>query len=137
MSGAALEIVAEIDPGTAAQVGIAVRRAPDGAEQTVIGYDAASQSLTVDRQRSSLDPATPRDTREAGLELGHAEPLRLQVFVDHSVIEVFANGQVCLTSRVYPTRPDSLGVELFASGGSAQVNELDVWKMASVWPSPA
>jgi beta-fructofuranosidase len=133
VSGAALEIVAEIDPGTATQVALSVRRAPDGTEQTVIAYDAVSQSLAVDRQRSSLDPAGQRDTRTARLELALAEPLHLHIFVDHSVLEVFANGRVCLASRIYPTRSDSLGVELSASGGSAHVTELDVWEMDGVW----
>jgi beta-fructofuranosidase len=57
------------------------------------------------------------------------------VFVDHSVIEVFANGHTCLASRVYPTRPDSLGVELFATGASARLAALDVWQMAAIWPA--
>jgi beta-fructofuranosidase len=130
--GAALEIVAEIVPGTATQVQISVRRAPDGSEQTVIMYDSISQMLTIDRQRSSLDPSCLRDTRGAHLELGHAEPLRLQIFIDQSVLEIFANGQACLASRIYPRRSDSLGVELSALGGSAHVNELQVWEMAPV-----
>ena len=132
VSGAALEIVAEISPGTAAQVGISVRRSPEGAEQTVIVYDSGAQSLAVDRERSSLDPTSQRDVRSARLELGQAETLRLHIFVDHSVLEVFANGRVCLASRIYPTRSDSLGVELLAAGGSAHVSELDVWHMEGV-----
>ena len=135
VSGRALEIVAEIVPSGAAQVGISVRCTPDGAEQTVIVYDVTRKALAVDRERSSLDSAVERDTRWARLELGQAEPLSLQIFVDHSVVEVFANGRLCLTSRIYPTRSDSLGVTLFASGGSAHVNTLDVWHMAPVWSS--
>jgi beta-fructofuranosidase len=136
MSGAALELVAEIAPGDASQVGVRVRCTPDGAEQTVIVYDPASRSLSVDRERSSLSPATERDIHATLLELADAEPLRLHIFVDHSVLEVFANGQACLTSRVYPTQPDSQNIELFASGGSAQLTNLDVWQLASIWPAP-
>jgi sucrose-6-phosphate hydrolase SacC (GH32 family) len=134
VSGGALEIVAEIVPGTAAQVGISVRRTPDGAEQTVVVYDTIRTSLGVDRDHSSLDSAVEHGTRWARLELGQAEPLSLHIFVDHSVVEVFANGRVCVASRVYPTRSDSLGVNLFARAGSAHVNALDVWAMAPVWP---
>jgi len=134
VSGGALEIMAEIVPGTAAQVGISVRCTPDDAEQTVVVYDAMRTSLGVDRTHSSLDSAVEHGTHWARLELGQAEPLSLHIFVDHSVVEVFANGRVCLASRVYPTRSDSLGVNLFAQAGSAHANALDVWTMASVWP---
>ena len=37
-------------------------------------------------------------------------PLNSRVFVDKSVIEVYANGTQCLALRVYPGRDDSVGV---------------------------
>jgi beta-fructofuranosidase len=134
MQGAALEVVAEIKPGAASHIGVRVRCSPDGVEQTEIRYDTASDRLVIERQRSSLAAATQREEHGVRLGLAAAEPLRLRVFVDHSVIEVFANGHTCLASRVYPTRPDSLGVEVFASGASAHLSALDVWQMASIWP---
>ncbi len=48
------------------------------------------------------------------LPLAPGDRLQLRVFVDHSVLEVFANGRACLTTRIYPTRPDSLGIGLEA-----------------------
>jgi len=38
------------------------------------------------------------------------------------------------TGRVYPARPDSLGVDLFAYGGAAALVSLDAWRMRSIWP---
>jgi beta-fructofuranosidase len=67
------------------------------------------------------------------LDLRLGEPLRLRVFLDHSVIEVFANDRACLTARIYPTRPDSLGVGLFAHGGAAQLRIGHAWQMAHIW----
>ena len=131
LRGAALEIAAEIAPGSAAQIGVRVLCAPHGEEQTVIVYDTAADRLSIDRQRSSLDPDVQREEHGVRLGLAAAEPLRLQVFVDHSVVEVFANGHTCLASRVYPTRPDSLGVELFATGPGARLQALDAWAMGS------
>lgn len=111
--------------------GLSVRRSPDGAEETRIVYDGRQRRLVVDRSRSSLDPDAGRETFSAPLPLASGENLTLQVFVDRSVIEVFANGTACLTSRVYPTRPDSLGVALWAAGGRARLASLDAWTMAS------
>ena len=66
--------------------------------------------------------------------LGDAEPLRLRVFVDRSIVEVCANGRQCLTLRAYPEREDSTGVSVFARGGVAKLMSLSSWQMRSVWP---
>jgi len=131
--GDCLEVEAEVDPGTADQVSLALRRSPDGTEQTLVIYDRSTGHLAVDRQRSSLSPQTDRDVRGGELSLGPGEPLRLHVYLDRSVLEVFANGRACLTSRIYPSRPDSLGVALLATGGAACVTSLDVWRIAPIW----
>ena len=47
------------------------------------------------------------------MALAQDELLELRVFIDRSVIEVFANDRQCLTVRVYPGREDSRGVSLF------------------------
>jgi hypothetical protein len=54
------------------------------------------------------------------------------VFIDHSVVEVYAeDGDVAITSRIYPTLPDSIGVELFADNASA-LFQLTAWQMADM-----
>jgi beta-fructofuranosidase len=132
--GQELEMVAEIEPRGAAQVGLLLRCSPDGQERTKIVYDTRSERLSVDRQRSSLDPGVHRTEHSAPLRLESGETLRLQVFVDHSVIEIFANGHTSLSTRVYPSRPDSVGVELFAAGGAAHMLALDAWQLSRIWP---
>lgn len=67
--------------------------------------------------------------QEAPLELAPGEPLRLRIFLDHSIMEIFANGRQCLTQRIYPTRSDSNGIVFFSSGGSALVRRLEAWQM--------
>ena len=57
------------------------------------------------------------------------ESLKLHIFLDRSVMEIFANRRQCLTQRIYPTRADSLGVSIFTSGGEAFLNRLDAWTM--------
>ncbi len=49
--------------------------------------------------------------------------------------EVFANGRACITERIYPSRADSLGIDLFARGGSARLTAIDIWEVASIWRS--
>ena len=133
VQGDALEIVAVIAPGDAAVCGVDVLRSPDGAEYTRIIYDRARRRLEIDRQRSSSNTEDQNDVQGGDLELIDGEPLRLRIFVDRSVVEVYANGRACATSRVYPSRTDSLDVALFAEGGTARAHTIDIWSIASIW----
>jgi beta-fructofuranosidase len=106
ITGDCLELRVEFSPSNATRYGISVRRSPDGSEKLDIVYD---------RERGLLG--------EAPLRLTESEPLTLHIFVDRSVIEVFANGgRACHTYRTYPHRADAIGVSMFAdSTTSAQV----------------
>jgi beta-fructofuranosidase len=145
--GDSLELELEAEPGSAKEIGIMVRRSADGEERTSIVFLPGRGVLQVDASRSSLDPAViplrstnpvmrlPSleegvDEPEPPLTLEPGEPLRLRVFLDRSVIEVFANGRQCIARRVYPSRADSLGVSLFCRGGSGFVRSLRAWDLA-------
>jgi hypothetical protein len=87
-----------------------------------------------DRAREHNIPAEKRSATEqvAPFELKPGEPLRLRVFLDRSVLEVYANERQCITQRIYPTRADSLGVTLITRGGSVKVKSLDTWDISPV-----
>ncbi len=136
-SGDCVEIDAVFEPsGNAQTQGLAVRCSPDGTERTQILFDRAQQTLTLDVSASSTNSDVIRLEPETGpLELADDEPLRLRVFIDRSVIEVFANGRQCLTKRIYPAQTDSVGIELVAQGGKAILRSMDLWQMKSIWPT--
>ena len=142
VNGDCLEIQVEIDPRNATEFGVKVRRSPDGAEETTIVYSPSDECLKIDLTKSTLDDEvkyprlTPQDedggerytnSQEAPFKLLEEEPLKLHIFLDRSVLEVFANSRLCLTQRIYPSRADSLGVSVFAHGGEAVLNSLDAW----------
>jgi beta-fructofuranosidase len=106
---------------------VALRR-HDGKEETLVYYDAADKKLKIDTRKSSLGEG-PKKTEAGPFELGAAESLKLQVFVDKSVVEVFANDRQAVMRRIYPSRADSVGVKLFSKGGSASVRKLQAWDM--------
>jgi len=150
--GDSLELALEVDPATAREFVLTVRRSPDAAEQTAIIFDAAARELRIDFSRSSLDPkphykswviSPPKDPAErdrrltiqvAPFALREGEPLRLRIFLDRSILEVFANGRRYLTQRIFPTRAESTGVALTARGGSARVASLEAWELAATLP---
>lgn len=140
--GDCLELDVTFRPGRAKRFGLKVRCSPDGEEETAIAYDRTAEHLGIDLAKSSLDEVeystfcmkggdNPRVTsQEAPFELREGEPLRLRVFLDRSILEVFANGRQCVTQRIYPRREDSLGVVLFSEGGGAEVESLQAWDMS-------
>ncbi len=90
--------------------------------------------LTLDTSYSSTLPeALSRPPETAPILLDPDEPLRLRVFIDRSVVEVFANGKQCVAARVYPGRDDSVGVSLRSQGSEATLKSLDAWQMENIY----
>ena len=96
---------------------------------------AATDSLiSIDSSHSSLLPDVLSRAPETGpVFLERDEPLRLRVFVDRSVVEVFVNGKQCVAMRVYPGREDSVGVSLRSQGQDARVVSLEAWQMENIY----
>jgi sucrose-6-phosphate hydrolase SacC (GH32 family) len=145
--GDSFELDLTIRPGAARRFGIKVRCAPGGAEETVILCDRDAGSLCIDVAKASLAPDIvyrtycmkdgenpPVTVQAAPFELASGEDLHLRVFLDRSILEVFANRRQCMTQRLYPTRADSLGVELFSLDGEVEVVALKAWNMAPANP---
>jgi sucrose-6-phosphate hydrolase SacC (GH32 family) len=126
--GNSLELAVEMRGIEATRFGVKVCCAPDGSEQTAVFYDALGNRLTVDTRKSSLRRG-PEAVEAGPLELEESEPLRLRVFVDRSVVEVFANDRQAVMRRIYPSRADSIGVCLFSEGGPTRVTALEAWDL--------
>jgi beta-fructofuranosidase len=132
-TGACLELLATLDPGDAARCGLLIRRSSNGEEETRITYDRATSTITLDRSRSTLDPASDPTNRTMPAPLAPDGTLHLHLFLDASILELFVGDHVACAERIYPTRPDSLGLALIAEGGTATLRSLDLWDMASIW----
>jgi beta-fructofuranosidase len=150
LAGDSLELSVEIDPGQSQEVGLKVRCSPDGNEETAITYDAVGKKLKLDMSRSTLrndvvyqdnplkevfynDPRKgpqPVGAVEAPFELKRGETLKLRVFLDKAMLEVFANDRQCVTQQIYPASREALGVKAFARGGEATIRSGAAWNMA-------
>ena len=117
--GDTLEILAELEPGNSQSLGIHLRRSDDGTGAVTIRYDG--NTLNVDGTSFPFQLAE------------NEERLKLHVFLDKSLMEVFINdGRECVTRVVYPEEHD-LGIELFASAGSARLHSLEIWQLRGIW----
>jgi len=132
-SGRTLELEATVALDDADAAVLSVFESPDREEVTEIRYTREGR-LLVDRARASHDHRATTDAQSMDVP-PYNEPLSLRVFLDGSVVEIFANERHCLTSRVYPTREDSTGISVTAEGGRASVDGLSAWELGSAWPA--
>ncbi len=129
IGGNSLELFIEMESSDASGYGVKVCASPDGLEETAVFYDALAGKLKVDTLKSG--PAdTPKGVEAGPFKLAEGERLKLRVFVDKSVVEVFANSRQAVMRRIYPSRADSFGVSLFSTGGTTRVHTLKSWKLS-------
>lgn len=126
MERQACEILAVFEPTPNIVFGLKVRCSPDGAEETRVVFQ--DQHVYIDLDHTSLNPDVKRSNYHQPVEIGGKVSVR--VFLDHSIIEVFVNGQY-LVSRIYPSRKDSLGIDVFAEG-EVKIPSVDIWEMKSI-----
>lgn len=148
--GNVMEVQMEFAPAdTLPTVDVAVLRAENGEEATHIrcyrqrgcrnwdhfeecgSWEGTSFDTVVvlDNTDSSLLPGVRcRAPETAAFFLSPKEPLKLQIFLDKSLVEVFVNGRICLSARVYPSRVDSVGVSVRAKECETTMTRLDAWK---------
>jgi len=128
IGGDSFELFIEMESDEASDFGVKVRVSPDGQEETSIFYDASEGTLKVDTRTSGSEHPS-KALEAAPFKLKKGERLKLRVFVDRSVVEVFANSRQAIARRIYPSRADSVGVSLFSTGGKASVHRLEAWKI--------
>lgn len=130
MDGSVGELLIDVEKGNAERIEVAVRRSPDGREQTGFSFDLSSRELTVDRRQSSLNPEVQRDIRTGNYPMIETrDTLRLHLFLDNSVIEGFVNEGHAFATRVYPTLADSTGIAIRVSGEDVELRRADYWTL--------
>ena len=131
-TGDRLEVSCRVSAADCAALGMQFRRSLDGEQFTQLTYDYRSGSLRLNRDRSTDTEDVTLDPCDYALNLADGEALDLTIYLDNSVIEIYANDRLSMTSRIYPSREDAQGLRLIAQGGSAEV-EMSIWAMGSIW----
>lgn len=132
IEGRNFEIRAKITPGSAKKVGIIVAKSADNSEYTRIYLDAIAGIVVIDRNHSSTNASVPSGFLTTPVYL-NGQPLDLHIFYDGSVLEVFINDEKALSTRIYPELPGSIGLDVYAQGGTAILQTLDIWAMKSMY----
>ncbi len=101
-----------------------------GTEYTRIGFLIAQNQISLDRRFSS-PYNTLEDNRFADFNFNINDTLTVNIFLDHSIVEVFVNQLVVFSARVYPAQA-SQNVDMFVAQGQAELVQLDFWEMKSI-----
>jgi beta-fructofuranosidase len=89
--------------------------------------------VTVESSYSSLYPDVKNRAPEtAPVLIEPNETIKLRVFIDRSIVEVFVNGKQALAVRVFPSRNDSIGVSLRSQGTDGELKSLEAWQMKGI-----
>lgn len=102
-----------------------------------IGYNADAKVLFIDRtnctdqlSNKTFSQSFP-ERMQAPLPLKSGQ-IKLNILVDESSVEVFANdGEVTLSATTFPDRTQT-GISFFAKG-SATIKNFEAWELASIW----
>lgn len=127
--GDALEIMARFRVRTAENsdpFGVVVRASADGSAGIWITVDPATKTLTV-AHRGNNEPES--QSISASVVVSPDRDFILRVFVDRSVIEIFADERHCITTRAYARHCDRDRIGVLLPSSSVSVAELDVWSM--------
>eukprot|EP01090_Pellita_catalonica_P018628 TRINITY_DN6076_c0_g1_i1.p1 TRINITY_DN6076_c0_g1~~TRINITY_DN6076_c0_g1_i1.p1 ORF type:complete len:598 (-),score=66.09 TRINITY_DN6076_c0_g1_i1:150-1943(-) len=97
----------------------------------IVWVNRTLSSLSLDTQRWAEGGAVTNMDFDPATGEGH---VKLAVFLDHSVLEIFVNdGLDRISTRIYPTLPTSIGTEVFANADVQLEAHVQSWQINSIW----
>ena len=115
ISGDTIELMLTIKQGEAKRYGVKLLCDEDNGKGLDVVVEPSSKILQVGKSK-------------APLELSDGEDINLRIFIDRSVVEVFANERQAVVWQ-HPYQPGEVGVCLFTEGGLMEVPEVKSWHM--------
>ena len=123
-----------VGPGATAGILLAAKKDGDkGIAGTRIGYDASRRQLFVDRSHAGggkIKAGKEIQTIDLGAAAPAGNTLHLEILVDRSSLEVFADhGLYALSTQIFPDA-DADSICFFSNGGNAFIQSIKVWDLS-------
>ena len=118
IAGDTLELDVRLRPGSTGRCGVEVHSDVHGLNGFPITFEPDRQTLSLGETRIPFP-------------LGRDEDLKLRIFIDKSLVEVFANDRIAALSP-HRYEPGDVGVTLFAEGAPIRVEEVQAWRMRPI-----
>lgn len=113
-----------------------VRVAVKGDKYLEIGYDAARKVLYIDRSKAGDQTFHPAFAKQSRYETAVAAingKISLHIYLDKSIVEVYANeGEAVMTAQLFPAA-DENGVALFSEKGKTVFSVVNCTSLKSAW----
>ena len=94
------------------------------------GIVFGSEGVYIDRAQTSLYVQGLKNSHVWNNADGMYDVI---VYMDRSMLEVYVNGEVSFTSRMYPKYEDSDYLKFFAEGCTLQISDLTVYRLGSAY----
>lgn len=132
VSGKSIEVDGRFVVSAAQNFGFHVRKTGDNFIS--VYYSPVTNKITVDAQkinRMPNDVGSFNGLYESVLPLKPAlgETMRIHLFIDHSIMDIFVNDHYAFSIRVFPTNPNAEEIEVFSQGGSTHAASIQAWKL--------
>lgn len=118
VSGDAIEVMLTIKQGEAKRYGVRLLCDKESRKGLDLVIEPGAKNIKL-------------GSTTAPFELNHGEDILLRVFVDRSIVEVFANDRQAVVKQ-HEYAPGEVGVCLFSEGGKMNVREAKGWQMKAV-----
>lgn len=132
-----LEINVLRDPEKEEYTTITFYRNKGFADRTKENFDAIQErysAIQVDNSHGSVSPAaSPREPDIKHFPMPADGSLKLHIFIDRSIVEVFANDFSVSMVRTWPVKAESKGISFRALGRPAKISKLDAWRMHGIY----
>ena len=125
--GNQLELELFYRPSVDTVVKITLLASENGDEKTVLVLDYARGQIYLNRRASTLYDDIATDDIMAPLCLSDGE-VSIDIFVDHSAIEVFYNNEITLSARVFTKKETSVYNEAVISG-KTEISKGTIYKL--------
>jgi sucrose-6-phosphate hydrolase SacC (GH32 family) len=99
-------------------------------ESVVLTFDKKAGSLTLDTTNAGYGQA---GKWEALVDIADGKKFTLDIFLDRSVLEIFASDGTVFSATVFPRYQESQDIDLVASGGALAVKSIALTPLGSSW----
>jgi beta-fructofuranosidase len=127
VKGDQLEINLEFKKGNNKK-GIVLRKSVNGNPQAMIYYDPTTNSVVFDKVQDNPE----RNFKALKAPLSKQEDIKLRIFLDKSMIEIYINDEVSITDRIYFTDIDAKNIELMGFEGDKKIKTFLIYPMSSI-----
>ncbi|KAJ4172633.1 hypothetical protein NW754_002835 [Fusarium falciforme] len=120
------------------RLGFWIRHDKDATQKTAIYFSPEKEEIVVDRTDSNQDADIKKDVVSGPFTLFYLdrngseelEKLRLRIFCDGDIVEVFANDRFALSTMVYADSKECTGISWFVEG---EGSEGTVFESIKLW----